>query len=156
VTTGRVDADTLAGAAEAFARVWTALPPDLPDKLSTSQLRTLHAVRRRGVTTITQLARDLSALPSSATRLCDRLVAAGYLDRTPDATNRRFHEVSLTPSGQRLLQVLDAHRREALAGVLDRLDDAERSALAQGLTAFAAAARPAPAVEEAAGPQVAR
>lgn len=134
--------DALARAAEAFVLVWSSMPADLPEKISASQLRALVTVRRRGVTTVTALARDLSALPSSATRLCDRLVAAGYLDRAPAATNRRFHTISLTPDGQRLLDVLDRHRRDAIAEVVARMDDDARDRLMTGLTAFAAAARP--------------
>jgi DNA-binding MarR family transcriptional regulator len=130
------DADALARAAEAFVLVWSSTPPDLPEKISASQLRALITVRRSAVTTVTALARDLGALPSSATRLCDRLVAAGYLDRAPDAANRRFHAVRLTPAGERLLSVLDAHRRRALAAVLDRMDDAVRQGLLVGLAEF--------------------
>jgi len=131
------DADALARAAEAFVLVWSSMPADLPEKVSVSQLRALVSVRRCGITTVTALARDLGALPSSATRLCDRLVAAGYLDRAPDAANRRFHAVSLTPAGERLLDVLDTHRRDALATVLARMDDAAQDQLVRGLGAFA-------------------
>jgi DNA-binding MarR family transcriptional regulator len=135
------DTDALARAAEAFVLVWSSMPADLPEKISASQLRALVTVRRRGVTTVTALARDLSALPSSATRLCDRLVAAGYLDRAPAATNRRFHAISLTPAGERLLDVLDRHRHDAIAEVVARMDADARDRLLTGLTAFAAAAR---------------
>jgi len=141
MTTGSLlapDAESLARTAETFVLVWSSMPEDLPEKISASQLRALTTVRRRGVTTVTALARDLRALPSSATRLCDRLVAAGYLDRTPHAANRRFHAVSLTPAGERLLDILDAHRRRALAEVLDRMDGDARAALLAGLAAFAA------------------
>lgn len=134
------DADALARAAEAFVLVWSSMPADLPEKISASQLRALVTVRRRRVTTVTALARDLGALPSSATRLCDRLVAAGYLDRAPDVANRRFHAVSLTPAGDRLLDVLAAHRRTALAEVLARMDTKDRECLLSGLAGFADAA----------------
>jgi DNA-binding MarR family transcriptional regulator len=134
------DAESLAGAAEALVRVWSSLPADLAEKVSAAQLRALATVRRTGPTTVTALARDLGALPSSATRLCDRLVATGYLDRAPDETNRRFHAVSLTPAGERLLDLLDAHRRDALAAVAAGMSAAERECLLTGLTGFAAAA----------------
>jgi len=143
------DADALARAAEALVLVWSSMPADLPEKISASQLRALVTVRRSGVTTVTALARDLGALPSSATRLCDRLVAAGYLDRTPDAANRRFHAVRLTAAGERLLDVLETHRRDALAEVLDRMDDDARDRLVIGLTAFAAQAAAAEAEADA-------
>jgi len=144
------DGDALARAAEAFVLVWSSMPPELPEKSSASQLRAMVTVRRSGVTTVTALARDLGALPSSATRLCDRLVAAGYLDRTPDAANRRFHAVRLTPAGERLLDVLATHRRDALAAVLARMDADDRDRLVTGLAAFA---DQAPDVAEAVAPR---
>jgi DNA-binding MarR family transcriptional regulator len=135
---GIPDADALARAAEAFVLTWSSMPADLPEKISASQLRALVAVQRSEVTTVTALARDLGALPSSATRLCDRLVAAGYLDRSPDTTNRRFHAVRLTPAGERLLEVLQRHRSDAIAAVLARMDGRARDQLVAGLAAFAA------------------
>ncbi|HEY6793611.1 MAG TPA: MarR family winged helix-turn-helix transcriptional regulator [Kineosporiaceae bacterium] len=134
--------DPMARAAEAFSLVWSSIPAELSDKISTSQLRVLITVGRSGVTTVTALARDLGALPSSATRLCDRLVAAGFLARAPAAANRRFHAVSLTPAGEQLLDVLDTHRRDAFTAIVTRMDPDDREALQRGLVAFAAAAPP--------------
>jgi DNA-binding MarR family transcriptional regulator len=134
------DTDAMAQAVEALVLVWSSMPAGLQEKISASQLRALVTVRRSGVTTVTALARDLGALPSSATRLCDRLVAAGLLDRAPAVANRRFHAVSLTPAGQHLMELLDTHRRDALDAVLTRMDAATREALQRGLSAFAAEA----------------
>lgn len=132
----------LAGAGEAFVLAWSSMPADLPEKISTSQLRALIAIRRGEADTVTDLARALDALPSSATRLCDRLTAAGYIERAANPANRRFHTLSLTPLGRQLLETLDRHREHALAAVLARMSVRARQQLVEGLTAFGTQAAP--------------
>jgi DNA-binding MarR family transcriptional regulator len=137
----------LANLAEAFVLTWSSMPADLPERISASQLRALVVIRRSGGTTVSELARSLGALPSSATRLCDRLVAAGYIERAPARDNRRFHAVSLSDTGERLLEALDTHRAQALETVLERMTPGDRTALAVGLHAFAAGAALEPVVQ---------
>ena len=73
---------------------------------------------------------------SSVTRLCDRLVAAGYVDRGTSPTSRREVMITLTKAGRRLLDEIRAHRLGELAAVLSRVPAADREALLAGLTAF--------------------
>jgi DNA-binding MarR family transcriptional regulator len=136
-------AGELATFGEAFVSAWSSVPDDLPERVSTSQLRALIAIRRGDGATVTDLARALDALPSSATRLCDRLIAAGYIERMANPANRRFHVLSLSPLGEQLLVTLEAHRRRALATVLDRMSPRARQQLGNGLSAFALGARQA-------------
>jgi DNA-binding MarR family transcriptional regulator len=73
---------------------------------------------------------------SSVTRLCDRLVAAGYVDRGASPTSRRQVMVTLTNDGRRLLEEIRAQRLGELAAVLSRVPAADREALLTGLTAL--------------------
>ena len=73
-------------------------------------------------------------------RLCDRLVAAGLLDRRVSEQNRREVVLTLRAEGQRLLEAVEHDRRDALAGVLDGMRPGGRKALLAGLEAFAEAA----------------
>ena len=50
-------------------------------RVSTSQLQALLVLQERGPMNLTALADELGAIPSSATRLCDRLVAADLITR---------------------------------------------------------------------------
>jgi DNA-binding MarR family transcriptional regulator len=77
---------------------------------------------------------------SSASRLCDRLVASGLVERAPGRADRREIALSLTPASRQLLADLRATRRELLTDVLERMTPAGRAALVRGLTDFAAAA----------------
>ena len=86
------------------------------------------------------LAGRLKMILSSASRLCDRLVASGMVERVPGRADRREIALFLTPSSRQVLNDLRATRREILAEVLDRMSPAGRTALLRGLTEFGAAA----------------
>jgi DNA-binding MarR family transcriptional regulator len=89
---------------------------------------------------MSRLAEALEVVPSSASRLCDRLEATGLLRRVPDPRDRREVRLLLTSSARRLLDDLRERRRQALGEVLDRMTPAHRQDLVQALRAFATAA----------------
>lgn len=109
-------------------------------RLSWPQLNALLAVERSEGINLGGLAAELKMLLSSASRLCDRLVASGLVERVPGRADRREIALYLTPSSRTLLGELRAIRREALAGVLERMSSSGRAALLRGLSEFAAAA----------------
>jgi DNA-binding MarR family transcriptional regulator len=88
---------------------------------------------------MSRLAEALDVVPSSASRLCDRLEATGLLRRVPDPRDRREVRLMLTPSARRLLDHLRERRRQALAEVLERMTPAARQGLVDALQAFATA-----------------
>ena len=105
-----------------------------------AQLRVLTIVARGRQTNMSRLAETLGVVPSSASRLCDRLEATGLLRRVPDPRDRREVRLLLTPAARRLLEELRDRRRAALAAVLDRMTPAGRQELVRALAAFDAAA----------------
>lgn len=112
-----------------------------------TQLRVLTIIATARHTNMSRLAEALDVVPSSASRLCDRLEATGLLRRVPDPRDRREVRLLLTPAAQRLLDELRESRRAALAGVLERMSPASRLELVRALAAFDVAATPAEAVE---------
>jgi DNA-binding MarR family transcriptional regulator len=104
---------------------------------SPPQLRALLVVGDHGSLNLNQLAEELGVIPSSASRLCDRLVAAGLLDRRVSEQNRREVVLTLRGEGQRLLETVEHHRHDALADVLNGMRPVGRKALLSGLEAFA-------------------
>ena len=77
-----------------------------------------------------ELARRLHYDPSNITALADSLEARGLIERRPDASDRRFRLLALTPEGERLRTSLE----ELLAQpphFLDRLTPAEQKQLLQ-------------------------
>lgn len=126
--------------AEALIVLWGRAQEALGTHASQPQLRLLLIVARHGPLTINGLAERLGAIPSSTSRLCDRLEAAGFLVRSAGAKDRREVAVSLTADGESLLAELGRRRRDDLAGVLDRMPPSSQAALLEGLAAFRAAA----------------
>lgn len=129
-------------AAEALVGIWAHVAESLDVRISPTQLRVLTAVGRYGELNLSQLAEALGALPSSASRLCDRLEAAGMLTRDTGRTSRRAVSLRLTADGEALLEQARRSRREQIARVLDAMPPAGRAQLAEGLAAFQRAAEP--------------
>src|SRR3954463_12743696 len=101
-----------------------------------AQLRVLAIVAGKRHTTMSRLAEALDVVPSSASRLCDRLEATGLLRRVPDPRDRREVRLLLTPTARHLLGGLTERRRLALGGVLERMPPARRLDLVRALAAF--------------------
>jgi DNA-binding MarR family transcriptional regulator len=130
-------------AAEALVGIWAHVAESLDVRVSPTQLRALTAVGRYGELNLSQLAEALGALPSSASRLCDRLEAAGLLARDTGRASRRAVSLRLTREGEALLEQARTSRQEQIALVLDAMSPADRADLAKGLAAFQRAAEPA-------------
>jgi DNA-binding MarR family transcriptional regulator len=68
------------------------------------------------------IAERLAVVPRTITDIVDCVETAGFVVRRPDPDDRRATLVALTPDGRRLLDRLDAVRRESAGQVLGRLD----------------------------------
>ncbi len=67
---------------------------------------------------------------SDASRLVDRLVTKGLVEKAPCCNDRRLVDVTITPSGVRLLERIEADR-ERLDAPFRVLDDVEAHSLAR-------------------------
>jgi hypothetical protein len=70
----------------------------------------------------------LGLTTSGATRLVERLAAAGHVERSP-GTDARQRRLRLTPDGDVRAERILAARRTRLAALLDALTPAERDGL---------------------------
>jgi DNA-binding MarR family transcriptional regulator len=105
-----------------------------------TQLRVLSIIAGNQHTNMSRLAEALDVVPSSASRLCDRLEATGLLRRVPDPRDRREVRLLLTAAARRVLEDLRERRRTALGEVLERMTPAGRQDLVRALAAFDTAA----------------
>lgn len=121
--------DTALGAAE-----------DLDDRIAPAHLRALQVLGTTGPAQVSTLAEATGMLPSTASRLSDRLAAAGLVERAPSPANRRATLLSLTRAGHDVLTELAGLRVRRLRRVLTAMDAADRDALLRGVRAYAAAA----------------
>ncbi len=87
-----------------------------------------------GHLTMSQLAGEVSLTSGGITRLVDRMVAGGYLERSGCPTDRRSVYVGLTSEGRRKLEEATVeHLRGLDRHLLGPLDEADRAALAIAL-----------------------
>ena len=86
-----------------------------------------------------ELGDDLGLVPSTASRLSDRLAEAGLITRRPAPSNRRSTLLELTDAGRAILDELVALRIRAFREVADQMSNQDRAALIQGAHAFTAA-----------------
>ncbi|MFD9123365.1 MarR family winged helix-turn-helix transcriptional regulator [Kitasatospora sp. NPDC059571] len=125
---------------------------DLPAApLSVSQLRVMYILGHHDGINLRTLTEALDSTPSSASRLCDRLEAVGFLERSPSSASRRELELRLSASGRSFLAELRARRERKLQEVLALMSRSDREALMTGLEAFKAAADGGPAADSADG-----
>ncbi|MEU1753459.1 MarR family transcriptional regulator [Micromonospora matsumotoense] len=126
-------AEALVGVLDsATSRHQVAVPP--------TQLRVLSLIRERPETNVNRLAELLDVVPSSASRLCDRLEATGLLRRTPDPRDRREVRLVLTTAAVTLLAEVRERRHRAVQAVLDRMPPRAQHELLLALVAFGQAA----------------
>lgn len=93
----------------------------------------LAVVAVQGPLRVSDVAQDLGVDLSVASRQLAALAADGYVERRPDANDRRAQLVEITPAGRRALT--DAHRRMVAAfdEVLSDWSDADVDALRAGI-----------------------
>lgn len=128
-------------AAATLLAVWEAARERTTSRLSSAQLRAVMVVEQHDGINLRRLATLTDMLLSSASRLCDRLVAAGMLEREPGRFDRREIALHLTPEANRLLAELRADRRQRLDGVLAGMTPEGREALLRGMREFDESAR---------------
>jgi DNA-binding MarR family transcriptional regulator len=152
-------AAALDAAAGTLLTVFEAARERTTSRISGAQLRAVMMVEQHDGINLRRLATLLDMLLSSASRLCDRLVAAGMLEREPGRSDRREISLHLTPEAERLLAEMRADRRQRLAGILSGMTPEGRQALLAGIQEFDEVARlrdpGPPAAEPAAEPSAA-
>jgi DNA-binding MarR family transcriptional regulator len=104
------------------------------------EIRVLVVVSQRGAASLREVADGLDLHMSTASRLCDRMVAARFLERRDDPNDRRQLALRLAPRGRRVVNRVGTRRREAVLQILSRMSADERAGLGEALSAFARAA----------------
>ncbi|KOT44249.1 MarR family transcriptional regulator [Streptomyces caelestis] len=107
---------------------------------SASQMRVLLTLEHQDGINLRTLSAALASTPPSTSRLCDRLVAVGLVDRVVGRADRREVRLHLSKRGRAFLDDLRARREQELQSVLTLMPAAKRAALLEGLEAFCDAA----------------
>jgi DNA-binding MarR family transcriptional regulator len=119
-----------------LGRTWAVLDHAFSDALrphgiTPTQYNVLRILRGAGEAGLCRgevMERMITKVPD-ATRLLDRMEAAGLIGRHRDAADRRFVTTTISEQGLRLLRELDELVRELHCRHFGALDDAEKRAL---------------------------
>jgi len=115
-----------------------------PDDVTLPQYRTLVVLTFGGPRRLADLAEALSVSPSTATRMCDRLVRKNLVSRTRDELDRREVKLAITPLGLEVVSNVIDRRRAEVADLLRAIPVPLRRQLVSSLTLLASAAGEAP------------
>jgi DNA-binding MarR family transcriptional regulator len=110
------------------------------DEVTLVQYRALVLLTSRGDQNVSDLAEALGVHPSTATRLCDRLVAKDLVERATSTESRREIVLSVTPTGRAVVRAVSARRRKEVTRIIERLPRDERQRLRTVFGVFAEAA----------------
>lgn len=106
--------------------------------ITASEAGLLRLVGRNPGISQKAVSEQLGVGPSRVVAVLDRLESAGYLERRRSATDRRSHELGLTPEGEQLLAALRPVAEAHEAAFTSALDEGDAARLAGYLEAIAA------------------
>lgn len=132
--------DAVLSASTALVAVAARSLSAVAEDVTLPQFRALVVLSSRTAPSMSALADALDCSPSTATRLCDRLVRKGLVARNHSESNRREVEVDLTDDGRRLVDQVRKGRRLEIARIVAEVPVAQRQPMVAALRAFAAAA----------------
>jgi DNA-binding MarR family transcriptional regulator len=131
------DADAVLAACRVLVALSAQSIAAVDDLVDVTQVRVLVIVASTEPVSLGVLAEAAQLHPSTASRLCDRMVGEDLLDRTDDPTNRRALSLRLTANGRRVVAAMVRHRRQAIMPMLRAMPAPRRKELVEALRAFA-------------------
>jgi DNA-binding MarR family transcriptional regulator len=127
-------------ASRALVGITAASIAEVDDMVTVPQLRVMVMIATRGGVNLGAVASGLGVSPSNASRICDRLLKVGMVDRREDPADRRHITLTLTKDGHALIEKVNRHRRNAIRRVLRQMPAGHRDQLVAALDEFATAA----------------
>lgn len=106
------------------------------EAITIPQFRLLVVLDTQGPLKLTTLAEHLAVNPSTATRMVDRLVAAGLVSRAANPASRRELVVTLTQDGAAVVEAVTRRRRAEITRIVSHMPVTARRGLVRALTAF--------------------
>jgi DNA-binding MarR family transcriptional regulator len=110
------------------------------EETTIAQYRALVVLASRGPQRMVDLAGALDVAPSTAGRMCDRLIRKGLVRRHRARADRRAVLVSITAGGRQVVDQATSRRRALIADILRNLPAGTQQAVASAMRAFADAA----------------
>lgn len=137
---GSTSADAVTDAVLAASRLLVGLSArsiaSVDESITMPQFRLLVVLSNRGPLKLTVLAECLDVRPPTATRMIDRLVGAGLVDRQISPVSRREVVLDLTDAGATVVTKVTRQRRREIARIVARMPEGQRTALVNAFEAF--------------------
>jgi DNA-binding MarR family transcriptional regulator len=132
--------DAVLRASRALVGIAAASIAEVDENVTVPQWRVLVMLDTKGPLNLAAAAADLGVNPSNASRICDRLIRAGLVDRRESPDDRRNITLSLNAAGRRLVNKVVRRRRNAITRVLSGMESTDQELLAKAFDRFAEAA----------------
>jgi DNA-binding MarR family transcriptional regulator len=131
--------DAVLAASRVFVAVASNALAGLSPEVTLPQFRALVLLEGHGAMTVAELAEELGVVPSTASRMCDRLVAKKLVRRTLDRSNRRRVRLTLSAAGRSLITASTKRRKQEIARLLETIPSRQQDRLAAALRVLVAA-----------------
>lgn len=132
--------DAVLAANRVFVAVAANALADVEPEVTMPQFRALVLIDMHESMTVAHLADALGVVPSTATRMCDRLISKQLLDRATDSSNRRQVTLALRREGRALIEASTAKRTSEINALLTSIPADLQSQLAASLSLLVEAA----------------
>ena len=134
----RVDAvtDAVVTASRLLVAVSARSIASVDESITLSQFRLLVLLSSRGPMNLSAFTEHLGVLPSTGSRLIDRLVAAGLVDRRVNPASRREVLIGLTEDGMAVVAKATQRRRREIARIVARMPERDQQELVTVLEQF--------------------
>jgi DNA-binding MarR family transcriptional regulator len=135
--------DALMGASRALVAVAARSVAEVSEEVTLPQFRALVTLASAGPQPSGALGDELGVSASTVSRLCDRLIGKGLVDRRPGDTRREV-TIDLTEEGRALVARVMRIRRREIGRILARVPGEDQPHLVRALRAFSDAAGDVP------------
>jgi DNA-binding MarR family transcriptional regulator len=132
--------DAVLAASRVFVAVASNALAGLSPEVTLPQFRALVLLDAHGAMTVADLAAELGVAPSTASRMCDRLVTKKLVRRALDRSNRRRVRLTLHEEGRQLIAASTRRRKEQIGRLLAAIPDSDQAELAAALRVLVTAA----------------
>lgn len=132
--------DAVLAANRVFVAVAAGALANLEPEITLPQFRALVLIDIHRSMTVAELAEALGVVPSTATRMCDRLVSKELVDRTVDSANRRQMTLTLRAEGVALIAQSTRRRKREINRLLKSISPEAQADLATSLGTLVQAA----------------
>jgi DNA-binding MarR family transcriptional regulator len=101
--------------------------------LTITQMRVLSYFSDRDVIHVSEISRSAEMSIQSVNNLISRLEALGFVERSPNAQDRRLSDIRLTDTGRSSIEMFQRFHVQQLQGLLERLSEEDLSRLTRAL-----------------------